>query len=218
MNGLVKICGVKSREAVKAAEAAGATHIGFMFVRQSPRLVAIEDAADLARQTNLTAVAVLADPTDDELTGLLQTFRPAFLQLHGREEPQRVAHINARFGVPVIKALGVSSAQDIREARAFLFCADMLLFDAKPAVSDEATGGHGKTFDWSILTSQSFSKPWMLSGGLSPGNVAGAIQKLRPNGVDVSSGVESARGVKDVQLISQFCAAAIRAFATETVA
>jgi phosphoribosylanthranilate isomerase len=140
--------------------------------------------------------------------------------LHGAEDPQRVAHVSARFGVPVIKAVGVSSAQDVRAARAFVTCADLVLFDAKPPKSDAGTptGGHGRTFDWGLLAGLRFAKPWFLSGGLNPSNVADAIRVAQPPGVDVASGVESTRGVKDAALIWEFCSAAARAFAVEPAA
>jgi phosphoribosylanthranilate isomerase len=220
MNGLIKICGVKTAEAVAAAHHAGATHIGLNFVPTSPRFVPIEAAASLSRTTVLKSVAVTADFSDDALAAILSAFRPDAFQLHGAEDPQRVAHVSARFGIPVVKAVGVSTAEDVRAARAFTTCADMLLFDAKPPKGDAAipAGGHGKPFDWQVLKGHKFSKPWFLSGGLTPGNVEAAILGLRPPGVDVASGVEAARGVKDNGLIADFCAAAIRAYAAEAVA
>jgi phosphoribosylanthranilate isomerase len=220
MTGMIKICGVTTAEAVRAAEDAGATHVGFNFVETSPRFMETEAAAALARRTILKTVAVTADRSDNAIARLLSVFRPGALQLHGAEDPQRVAHVAARFGLPVIKALGISSAEDLRAARAFAPCADMLLFDAKPPKADATTptGGHGRVFDWKLLAGLTFAKPWFLSGGLTPTNVADAIRIARPPGVDVASGVESARGVKDAQLIGQFCQAAAKALAVEPVA
>lgn len=220
MSRLIKICGVKTAEAILAAQNAGATHVGFNFVATSPRFVSINAAAALSRATVLKSVAVTADFSDDALAAILSVFRPDAFQLHGAEDTQRVAHVSARFGVTVIKAVGVSTAEDARAARAFTTCADVLLFDAKPPKGDaEApTGGHGKPFDWQALKGHKFPKPWFLSGGLTPANVEAAILGLRPPGVDVASGVESVRGVKDAGLISHFCAAAIRAYAAEAVA
>jgi phosphoribosylanthranilate isomerase len=222
MNGLIKICGVTTSGAIDIAAASGATHIGFNFVPTSPRFIAPSDAADLSRKTpdRIVRVAVTADASDDTLEAVLRIVRPTMFQLHGQEDTQRVAHIRARFCIPVVKALGVSTVEDLRAARGYLTCADFLLFDAKPPKTNVATptGGHGKTFDWAILTGQTFRKPWFLSGGLTPANVAAAIETTRAPGVDVASGVESARGVKDNSLIADFCAAASRAFTTEAVA
>ena len=220
MNGFIKICGVTTHETVAAAAEAGATHLGFNFVSASPRFVSLDAAAALARASILKSVAVTADATDDALASILTAFRPDFLQLHGAEDPQRVAHVSARFGVPVIKAVGVSNADDVRAARAYLTCADLLLFDAKPPSADLATptGGHGKAFDWRILHGQKFSKPWFLSGGLTPENIEAAILASVPPGVDVASGVESVRGVKDIQRVKEFCLRARRAYTAEAVA
>jgi phosphoribosylanthranilate isomerase len=222
MTGLIKICGVKTPEAIAAAFAAGATHIGFNFVAASPRYVTADEAAGLTRTApdTLIRVAVTADATDDALAQIVRVARPNALQLHGAEDPQRTAHVSARFGLPVIKAIGLSGPEDIRMARSYQTTADFLLFDAKPPKAGAATptGGHGKTFDWQILRGQTFSKPWFLSGGLTPANVDAAIRVVQPPGVDVASGVESARGIKDDGLITQFCAAAVRAYAAEAVA
>lgn len=221
MNGLIKICGVTTGDAIAAAAAAGATHIGFNFVSTSPRFVTAAQAADLSRAApdNLVRVAVTADATDDQLAAILAVARPSAWQLHGAEDPQRTAHVSARFGLPVIKAIGLSDRTDLRMARSYQTTADFLLFDAKPpkAGDQTPTGGHGKTFDWQILKDQTFSTPWFLSGGLTPANVTAAIRVAHPPGVDVASGVESSRGVKDVNLIAQFCTGATRAYAAEAV-
>jgi phosphoribosylanthranilate isomerase len=220
MNALIKICGVTTPEAIAAAAQAGATHIGLNFAPGSPRLVTMVHAADLSRASpdDLVRVAVTVDASDDFLAELVRVVRPQALQLHGAEEPQRVAHVSARFGLPVIKAIGLSNAADLRMVRSYQTTADFLLFDAKPPKADAVTGGHGKAFDWQILKGQKFAKPWFLSGGLTPANVEAAIRISQAPGVDVASGVESPRGFKDVALISQFCAASVRAFAAEAVA
>jgi phosphoribosylanthranilate isomerase len=220
MSGLIKICGVSTPDAIAAAAAAGATHLGFNFASASPRYVSFAHAAELSRATpdRIMRVAVTVDATDDVLAELIRTVRPQALQLHGAEEPQRVAHVSARFGLPVIKAVGIGAPADLQAARSYQTTADVLLFDAKPPKAAAATGGHGKAFDWQILKGQKFAKPWFLSGGLTPENVAAAILAVRPPGVDVASGVETTRGVKDNDLISQFCAAAVRAYAAEAVA
>lgn len=221
MSAMIKICGVTTADAIAAAHAAGATHIGFNFAPGSPRLTTPAAAAALSRDTpdGLTRVAVTADATDDFLADILRIARPNVWQLHGAEDPQRTAHVSARFGLPVIKAIGLSGPEDLRMARSYQTTADFLLFDAKPPKSGDMipTGGHGKSFDWQILKGQSFSKPWFLSGGLSPLNVAAAIRVARPPGVDVASGVESTRGVKDIDLIAQFCSGAVRAYTAEAV-
>jgi phosphoribosylanthranilate isomerase len=219
MRAAIKICGITTPEALAAAAQAGATHIGFNFAPGSPRLVTPAIAAELSRGApdSLVRVAVTVDATDDFLAELVRAVRPQALQLHGAEEPQRVAHVSARFGLPVIKATGISSAADLRMVRSYQTTADFLLFDAKPPKADAVTGGHGKTFDWQILKGQTFAKPWFLSGGLTPVNVEAAIRIANPPGVDVASGVESSRGVKDSQLIQQFCLGAVRAYAAEAV-
>lgn len=222
MNGLIKICGVKNPGAIVAAAAAGATHIGFNFVPASVRFVTAAQAAELSRATPdaLVRVAVTADATDDQLAEILRVARPNAWQLHGAEDPQRTAHVSARFGLPVIKAIGLSGPEDLRMARSYQTTADFLLFDAKPPKADAATptGGHGKSFDWQILKGQRFSKPWFLSGGLTPETVEAAIRVVQPPGVDVASGVEVSRGVKDSNLIAAFCSGARRAYAAEAVA
>jgi phosphoribosylanthranilate isomerase len=206
-------------DAIEAACSAGATHIGFNFDPRSVRALTLAQGSELSREVpdRILRVAVTTDATDDLLAAILTSVQPHVWQLHGNEDPQRTAHISARFGIPVIKAIGLSGSEDLRMARSYQTNADFLLFDAKPPKADAATppGGHGTSFDWQILKDQKFSKPWFLSGGLSPSNVAAAIRVVRPPGVDVSSGVEISRGVKDPGLISEFCGSAVRAFAAE---
>jgi phosphoribosylanthranilate isomerase len=153
------------------------------------------------------------DAGDAEIEAILCALRPELLQLHGSETPERVAEIKARFGLPVIKAIGVGAAQDIEAAEAFEGVADMLLFDAKPAPDAASPGGAGVTFDWGLLRNIGAAH-WILSGGLDPDNVARAIEATNAPGVDVSSGVESARGVKDVGRIKDFIAA-VRALSSK---
>lgn len=205
----IKICGIKTLEALQAAVQGGAHMIGFVFVPQSPRYIPPAQAAHLVRQLPATvkAVGLFASPTDADLEAALGATTLDMIQLHGDESPARVQAIKDTWHMPVIKALPVSTAKDIEAARAYEPCADWLLFDAKPPKGAQITGGHGQVFDWRLLDGQTFAKPWMLSGGLTPDNVRGALDIISPNGVDVSSGVESTRGVKDLDKIAAFTAA-----------
>ena len=211
MTGAIKICGVKTAEAVDAAARAGATHLGFNFYDASPRLVSTTAAAALsARAPALESVALTVDATDALLDRIVREAAPSLLQLHGSETPERVSFIKSRFGLRVMKALAIASPADVRHARAYEHIADILLFDAKP---DALPGGNGLTFDWQLIANEKWSKPWMLSGGLTPDNVAGAIRTTHASAVDVSSGVEKSRGEKDTALIERFIASARQTFA-----
>lgn len=206
----IKICGVKDADALLATANAGATHVGFNFVRSSPRYIAPQKAKGVAglAPASLLRVAVFADALDHEFEDVVRAIRPNLLQLHGNENPQRVAYVKKRFGLPVVKALAIADAGDVREGMlAFGEVADQFLFDAK-APSGGQSGGHGRTFDWTLLAGLQTAKPWMLSGGLNPENVAAAIRISGTRGVDVSSGVEVERGVKDTKLITAFVKAA----------
>jgi len=205
---LVKICGLSTPDSLEWAIAAGADLVGFVHFARSPRHVAVETAAALARQAEGRAKTVLltVDAGDDLLASLVAAMAPDFLQLHGRESPERVAEVRARHGRPVIKALGIGSADDVAAARAFVAAADLLLYDAKPPRDASRPGGLGVAFDWSLLTGA--PTPFLLSGGLDPTNVGEAVRQVRPAGVDVSSGVERAPGVKDEGRIGAFVTAA----------
>jgi phosphoribosylanthranilate isomerase len=205
---LVKICGLSTPDSLEWAIAAGADLVGFVHFAKSPRHVAVETAAALARQAEGRAKTVLltVDAGDDLLASLVAAMAPDFLQLHGRESPERVAEVRARHGRPVIKALGIGSADDVVAARGFAGAADLLLYDAKPPKDASRPGGLGVAFDWSLLTGA--PTPFLLSGGLDPTNVGEAVRRVRPAGVDVSSGVESAPGVKDEGRIGAFVTAA----------
>lgn len=203
----VKICGLKTPELVAHASRAGADWIGFVFVPASPRAVSLEAAGDLLGEIGQAKpVALLVDPDDatvDAVTGL----GISILQLHGSETPERVAEIKARSGVEVWKALGVATTDDLEPAAAYM-AADRLLIDAKPPKDATRTGGLGKVFDWSILSGWRAPKPWLLAGGLTPENVASAIAATGADAVDVSTGIETAPGVKDAAKIDAFIAAA----------
>ncbi len=203
----VKICGLKTAEALAAALDGGASHVGFIFFPKSPRNIAPEEAGRLrqAAKGRALAVAVTVDAGDDALDGIVAAMAPDMLQLHGKESPERVAAVRARFGLPVMKALSVSEAADVAAAAAYDGVADRMLFDARPPKGAELPGGNGVPFDWRILDGH--RGDYFLSGGLTPENVGAAIRLLDPPGLDVSSGVESAPGVKDVALIAAFFAA-----------
>jgi phosphoribosylanthranilate isomerase len=212
---LIKICGVKDRAAIDTAAAADATHIGFNFFPRSPRYVDPAAGAGLASASNpaLKRVAVLVDPSDDEIAAARTAIHADIIQLHGAETPGRVADVKTRFGVDVWKALSVSLRADIMAADSFV-AADAILFDAKPSTDATRTGGLGVTFDWSLLHDAHLKRPWILSGGLKPATVAEAIRATKARGVDVASGVETAPGVKSPDLIAMFSRNARMAFAS----
>jgi phosphoribosylanthranilate isomerase len=205
---IVKICGLSIQASVDAALDAGADMLGFVFFGPSPRNVSLQAAAVLGASAKDRAqkVALTVDADDALIDAILATLQPDILQLHGRETPERVAGLRARTGRRVMKALGVSNREDLAEAKAYAEAADYLLFDAKPPKDSSRPGGNGLAFDWSILAGYEPQKPWLLSGGLDPSNVRAALQTTGAPGVDVSSGVESAPGVKDEAAIRAFVA------------
>jgi phosphoribosylanthranilate isomerase len=206
---IVKICGLTSTEAAEAAARAGAEYGGLVFHPASPRNLALEQARALsaAMRGRLKRVALVADPTDAELAAIIAAAEPEFLQLHGNESVARTAEIRARFGKPVIKALPVSDRDSLNVAADYEAVADMLLFDARAPQGAQRAGGHGAAFDWTLLTNRSLGKPWFLAGGLNPSNVARAVALSGAMMVDVSSGVESAPGIKSAERIAQFISA-----------
>ena len=205
----VKICGLTSPDAIDAAVRAGAAYGGLVFHPKSPRYVPLEKARVLAdaMRGKLKIVALIVDMDDAGIEAVVAAVKPDLLQLHGSESARRVAYIRGKFGVPVIKALPVADVSDLAAAAEYESTADMLMFDARPPKGAAYPGGHGAAFDWKILSGRSFVKPWFLAGGLSPDNVGRAIQQSGAKYVDVSSGVESAPGVKDVTAIAAFIAA-----------
>lgn len=210
MTTRVKICGLRTAEALEAAIAAGADYVGLVIFPPSPRHVDIEEAARLAEAARgrTAVVALTVDPDDVLLDRIAQEVRPDFIQLHGSESPARVAAIRARLGVAVIKAVKVATADDVAAALAYRGAADLVLFDAMPPKDADRPGGHGAVFDWRLLDGVADEIDFMLSGGLTPENVADAIRATGAFAVDVSSGVEEHRGVKSVPLIQAFLAAA----------
>ncbi len=220
MSVIVKICGLSTEEALDTALAHGADLAGFVVFEKSPRHVSLEVAARLGKRAGnrIRKVLLTVDADDILLAAAIAALEPALLQLHGSETPERAASIRARFGLPVMKAIGIRAAADLALIPQFDAVADFLLFDAKPAPKAKIPGGTGKSFDWSLLAGINFKKPWLLAGGLDAGNVAEALALTRAPGVDVSSGVESAPGVKDPNKIAAFIAAARSAAAKETKA
>ena len=200
---------------VGAAVAGGASHIGLMFFAKSPRNVRPEIAARLAEplrgRSPVNIVAVMVDPVDSEVAEIVRVLRPDLIQLHGKESPERTAAIRAETGLPVIKAIGVRDASDIAAALKFEDAADHLMFDAKAPEGADRPGGHGSSFDWTLLDGISLKRPWFLAGGLDPWNVPEAVRLSRAPIVDVSSGVERGPGVKDPHLITAFLDAVRRA-------
>ncbi|MQX35924.1 phosphoribosylanthranilate isomerase [Roseospira navarrensis] len=205
----IKICGLTDVDAVDAAVAAGADWLGAVFFPPSPRAVTAEDAAELfdALPETVGTVGLFVDPDDALLDHVLHHVRLDLIQVHGRETPERIDSIRLDFGLPVMKVLGVSTAADLEAARAYVDHADRLLLDAKPPAGADRPGGHAVPFDWSILAGWRAPLPWMLAGGLTPETVAEAIRATGAPGVDVSSGVERSKGIKDPALIDRFCAA-----------
>jgi phosphoribosylanthranilate isomerase len=206
---LVKICGLNALDAIAAT--AEADFAGFNFYPRSPRAVAPAQAAKLAARLprRVRRVALFVDPDDAALRAVFIHLRPDIVQLHGKETPERVAAIRDAFSVQVMKAVHVGEGADLDAARAYEGVADWLLFDARPPKRPGALpGGNATSFDWSLLSGRSWAKPWMLSGGLTPDNVAEAIAASRPTAVDVSSGVEDRPGHKVPALIAAFIAAA----------
>ncbi len=209
MSVIVKICGLATEAGLDAALACGADMAGFVFFDRSPRHVSLELAANLGRQAaNRTCkVLVTVDAGDALLAAAIEALDPGLLQLHGSETPERAAAIRARFGLPVMKAIGIGAAADLAMVPVFDGVADFLLFDAKPPRAGALPGGSGTAFDWNLLSRVETKTPWLLAGGLDAGNVAEALALTHARGVDVSSGVESAPGVKDANKIAAFIAA-----------
>jgi phosphoribosylanthranilate isomerase len=209
-----KICGLKTAETVDAAVTHGAEFIGFNFFSKSPRYVEPEAAGALARAVPARVVktGLLVDDDDDRIAAILAAAPLDLLQLHGNETPERVAAIRAKFGLPVMKVIKVRSAADVARAADFATVADRLLFDAQPPaeMKNALPGGNAVSFDWTLLQGFRSPLPWMLSGGLVPGNVAAAIAASGAPAVDVASGVEDRPGEKSVSKIKDFLEAAHR--------
>jgi phosphoribosylanthranilate isomerase len=207
---LVKICGLSTPDTLDVALEAGADMVGFVFFPASPRNISFENARALGSRVQGRArkVANTVDADDALLEKIVSSLKPDMLQLHGHETPQRVAAVRESFGLPVMKALPIESTADLLPIGSYTGVADRLLFDARPPREATRPGGLGKPFDWHLLENLDLSIPYLLSGGLHAGNVAEALAITRAGGVDVSSGVESAPGVKDPDKIRAFIRAA----------
>ena len=205
----IKICGLSTPETVAAALDGGASHVGFIFFPKSPRNVTPADAGRLreAARNRAQAVAVTVDASDDQLQAIIDAMAPDILQLHGKETPARVAEVRERFLLPVMKAISVEMPDDLIHVHAYDGVADRLLLDAKAPKESQLPGGNGIAFDWRLVAALDTNLDYMLSGGLNAGNIAEALKTANPPGIDVSSGVESAPGVKDVDRIRAFFAA-----------
>lgn len=210
MSVIVKICGLSTEATLDAALEAGAEWIGLNFFPKSPRYVDLAKAAELAALARGKAqiAALVVDADDATLAAIVQQVAPDWLQLHGSESVERVAEIRRRFGLPVMKAIGIRSAEDLAVVPAYAAVADHLLLDAKPPKGAVLPGGNGVPFDWRLLDALDPALTYMLSGGLDADNVAAAIAATTASGVDVSSGVETAPGIKDADKIRAFIAAA----------
>jgi phosphoribosylanthranilate isomerase len=204
---LIKICGITDAAGMDAALTAAADFIGFNFFPPSPRYVTPARAAELARE-HPRKVGLFVDPTDDVIANVLTAVPLDIIQLHGEESPTRCAAVKARFGLPVMKALGIAVHADLAGLVEYAPHVDRFLLDAKAPPGAELPGGNAAPFDWSVLRGASVPRPWLLAGGLTARNVAEAIHVTGAPGVDVSSGVERARGVKDAAMIAAFVRAA----------
>lgn len=202
----VKICGLKEPEHVAAAAEAGAAYVGFVFFEKSPRNVSLARARDLAVDVpvGVAKVALTVNADDAFLDQLVETVPLDMLQLHGKENPERVAEVRARYGLPVMKAIGIAEEADVAQIDRYGAVADQLLVDAKAPKGAALPGGNGLSFDWRLVNRKYWPAPWMLAGGLTPENVGEAIRMTGARQLDLSSGVESAPGVKDPALIRAF--------------
>jgi phosphoribosylanthranilate isomerase len=206
----VKVCGLRSRAEIADAVAAGAAYVGLVFFPPSPRHLTIADARWIvpAIPEGVTRVALTVNAADPELEALLEAVPLDMLQLHGAETPERVAEIRQRFGRPVMKAVGVAEEEDLEALSLYSSVADQILVDARAPKQSDRPGGHGRPFDWRLVRTRAWARPWMLAGGLTPQNVGEAIRVTGAEQVDVSSGVESSPGHKDARLVAAFVRAA----------
>lgn len=205
-----KICGLREPRHVEAAARAGAAYVGLNFFPKSPRYVTLGEARTLALAAppGLCKVALTVDADDATLDAIVEGLPVDMLQLHGAERPERVAELKLRYGLPVMKVVGVAGTEDLARIALYEPVADQIMLDAKPPKGAALPGGNGLAFDWRLIAGRRWARPWMLAGGLTPGNVAEAIRLTGARQVDVSSGVETAPGMKDEGLIRAFVAAA----------
>lgn len=207
----IKICGLTKTADIQAAVQAGAAYVGFVFFAKSPRNLTLKDAASLAATVpvGVCKVALSVNADNDFLDRIVEAVPLDMLQLHGAETPERVAEVRDRYGLPVMKAVGVADAGDLSKLEEYLRVADQILVDAKPPAGASLPGGNGLAFDWRLIAGRRWPVPWMLAGGLTADNIAEALRLTGARQVDVSSGVERAPGVKDADKIRTFCANAI---------
>lgn len=205
----IKFCGLTRSQDIFAAAQAGAAYVGFVFFPKSPRNISLSDAAALALEVpvGIAKVALVVNADDAFLDELTARVPLDMIQLHGSETPERVAQVRARYGLPVMKAVGVADAGDLAALDRYAQVADQLLIDAKPPKGADLPGGNGLAFDWRLIAGKTWPVPWMLAGGLTPQNVHLAVQMTGARQVDVSSGVEGGVGVKDADRIQAFGAA-----------
>lgn len=206
----VKVCGLTSVAATHAAAEAGAAYVGFVFFEKSSRAVTHAQAAALAAETpvGVCKVGLVVDASDAELDALTAAVGLDMLQLHGAETPERVASVRSRWGLPVMKAVSIAGPDDVARLDAYEAVSDQLLCDAKAQPGDAAPGGNGVAFDWSLLAGRVWRRPWMLAGGLTPETAADAVARSGARQLDVSTGVETAPGIKDPEKMRAFIAAA----------
>jgi phosphoribosylanthranilate isomerase len=201
----VKICGLSTPETLDASLQAGADMVGFVFFPPSPRHVSLDMAEKLGRQAKtVVKVALSVDADDALLANSIEALRPQILQLHGKESVARIRDIKQKFGLPVMKAIAVGTAADLAVLPGYTAVCDRILFDAKPPKDATRPGGLGAAFDWHLLEALDLKLPFMVSGGLNADNVAEAVRITRAGGVDISSGVETAPGIKDPEMIRNF--------------
>ena len=202
----IKICGISTPETADAVISGGATHLGMIFFEKSPRNVSLEQAQILSSYVGnrATKVAVTVNADTEFLDQIVEHVAPDVLQLHGSETPEQVQRVKDRFGLPVIKALAIGTREDLGKVKPYVNVADLFLFDAKPPKGSDLPGGNGVAFDWEIMDEIPENVPYMLSGGLNSENIIEAIDRTGTKGIDISSGVETAPGVKDVKLIEEF--------------
>ena len=210
MSLMIKICGLSTRETLDVALQAGADMVGFVFFPASPRHIGLNTARDLGRQARGRAlkVALTVDADDATLANIVEALQPDVLQLHGKETVARLRDIKQTFGLPVMKAIAVETPADLAFLPGYAAVADRILFDARAPKDATRPGGLGAVFDWHVLENLDLKRPFMVSGGLHAGNVAEAVRVSRAGGVDVSSGVEGAPGLKDPEMIRAFIRAA----------
>ena len=210
MSLIVKICGLSTRETLDVALQAGADMVGFVFFPASPRHIGLNIARDLGRQARGRAlkVALTVDADDATLANIVEALQPDILQLHGKETVARLRDIKQAFGLQTMKAIAVQTPADLASLPGYAAVADRILFDARAPAEATRPGGLGAVFDWHVLENLDLKRPFMVSGGLHAGNVAEAVRVSRAGGVDVSSGVEGAPGVKDPEMIRAFIRAA----------